>query len=449
MRIAVIGAGITGMGAAWLLDQAGNDVVLWEKEGRLGGHSNTVDAPHPNGGTVPVDTGFIVFNDLTYPNLIRLFERLEVPVEPSNMSFAVSADGGRLEYSGNSIGGLFAQRRNLLKPAHWGMIRDILRFYREAPSVLGGASDGHGGTLADFLAENRYGHAFVYDHLLPMGAAIWSATLQEMMRFPASSFVRFFVNHGLLEVRNRPQWRTVTGGSREYVRRLTAGLVAQGKLRHGAPVVAVERGADAVTVRDADGHAERFDQVVLACHADQALALLGDADPEERSVLGAFRFQPNRAVLHSDPALMPRRRRAWASWNYLADGARGQDARVSVSYWMNSLQNLDPAAPLFVSLNPLREPDPALTHAAFDYDHPQFDSAAVAAQGRIADIQGRRGTWFCGAWLGYGFHEDGLSAGLAVAEAMGARRPWTVEDMSPAGANARPVAASKVLAAAE
>jgi predicted NAD/FAD-binding protein len=280
-----------------------------------------------------------------------------------------------------------------------------------------------------------------------MGAAIWSATIEEMMRFPASSFVRFFVNHGLLQVEDRPQWYTVSGGSREYVRRLTAPLAAKGTIRTGAPAVNLQRRPEGVIIRDAAGHTDRVDQVVLACHADEALALLSDADAQELETLGAFRFQPNRAVLHCDRALMPRRRRAWASWNYMADGARGADARVSVSYWMNSLQNLDPSAPLFVSLNPLHEPDPALTHAAFDYAHPQFDAAAIAAQSAMGDIQGRRGAWYCGAWLGYGFHEDGLSAGLAVAEALGARRPWSVEDMSPAGRNARPRQADTLVAA--
>ncbi|MEQ8967303.1 MAG: FAD-dependent oxidoreductase [Azospirillaceae bacterium] len=444
MRIAVVGAGITGLGCAWALDRAGHEVVVYEKAGRPGGHSNTVEAPRPDGsGTVPVDTGFIVFNDRTYPNLCALFDMLGVESRPSTMSFAVSARDGALEYSGTGLTGLFAQRRNLARPGHWGMIRDVLRFYREAPTLLDGTVPAaEGPSLGDYLRAGRYGRAFVDDHLLPMGAAIWSATVAEMMRFPAASFVRFFANHGLLSLDDRPRWRTVAGGSRAYVAKLTAPL--GDRLRTGAGVTAVARRADGVVVRDADGHADRFDHVVLACHADQALAMMTAPLPEEADILGAVRFEANRAVLHADPSLMPRRRRAWASWNYMTGrdasltGAGDAPPKTSVTYWMNSLQGIDPAVELFVSLNPLREPDPARTHAAFDYDHPQFDAAAVAAQDRLGRIQGADRLWFCGAWCGYGFHEDGLSAGLAVAEALGARRPWSIEEVSPAGRNATP-----------
>ena len=444
MKIAVVGTGITGMAAAWLLDSR-HEIVVYEQDHRIGGHSNTVDAPGRHGGeSVGVDTGFIVFNDHTYPNLVQLFDHLGVATKPSTMSFAVSAGGGRLEYAGNSLVTLFAQARNLVRPSHYGMIRDILRFNREAPSLVAKPNDPEP-TLGEYLTKNGYGRAFVINHLLPMGAAIWSATTDDMMRFPARSFVRFFSNHGLLRLKNRPQWRTVRGGSREYVSRLTADYAD--KIRRGSAVVSVHRTPVGAIVRDASGHEDRFDQVVLATHGDQALALLGDAAPEERAVLGAFRYNRNRAVLHTDPALMPRRRRVWSSWNYMARGEDGGDATVSVTYWMNRLQGLTTAEPLFVSLNPLAEPDPSRVIAEFDYDHPQFDQAAMAAQRSLPSIQGVRRTWFCGSYCGHGFHEDGLAAGLAAAEALGCPRPWDVAEVSPARYSVLPAGAPVMMAA--
>lgn len=429
MRIAVVGSGIAGLSAAWLLSK-GHEVTVFEKDARIGGHSNTVEAPDGRGGTMPVDTGFIVFNHVTYPNLCALFEHLDVPTEASDMSFGVSIDGGRLEYSANS---LFAQRTNLLRPSFLLMLRDIVRFYREAPSVL--ADPGHeDATLGEYLAAGGYGVPFARDHLLPMGAAIWSAPMSEMADFPLRSFVRFFANHGLLKLRERTPWFTVSGGSREYVSRLAAPLA--GRIRASTPVRAVERRPDGVRIAT-DAGPEDFDEVVLACHGDQALRLLADPDADELRVLGAVRYQDNRAVLHADPRLMPRRVAAWSAWNYLAEGVRDDRARVSVTYWMNALQNLDRARPVFVTLNPLREPDPATVLGEFAYEHPLFDRAAVAAQREVGTIQGVRRTWFCGAWCGYGFHEDGIASGLAVAEALGRiPRPWTVAEMSNAGTNA-------------
>ena len=440
MKIGVIGTGITGMAAAWLLHRD-HEITVFEQNGYVGGHSNTVDAPGAYGSSVPVDTGFIVYNEVTYPNLVRLFAHLSVPTQPSNMSFAVSIDSGRLEYSGNNLATLFAQRRNLLRPAHYAMLRDILRFYREAPALLETA--GSDVTLGDYLAAGGYGHGFVYDHLLPMGAAIWSASMHEIMAFPARSFVRFFHNHGLMKVSDRPQWHTVTGGSREYVKRLTAGF--GDRIHRGRAAVSVRRDPTGVTVVDGTGAAERFDQLVIAAHADQAMGMLADPSPEERRVLGAFRYTENRAVLHADPALMPRRKRAWAAWNYLSNSAGDSD--VSVTYWMNALQGIDPDRPLFVSLNPLDAPAPDLTYRSFRYDHPVFDCKAMAMQSEIGGIQGVQRTWFCGSYCGYGFHEDGLSAGLAVAEALGGRRPWRCEDASPAGRNARPTPVEHLAAA--
>jgi predicted NAD/FAD-binding protein len=417
-NIAIVGSGIAGLSAAWLLSGA-HDVTVFEADGRTGGHSNTVDA----GGT-PVDTGFIVYNEATYPNLTALFAHLKVATVATEMSFAVSARGGRLEYSGSDLGGLFAQRSNLLRPRFWSMVRDLLRFYREAPQDLATLGDE---TLGAYLDRKRYGAAFRDDHLYPMAAAIWSTPVTAIGDYPVASFIRFCENHGLLKINDRPLWRTVIGGSRRYVERLTAGFAD--RIETGVAVVRVQRLADAVELHLADGNVRRFDDVVLACHADDALRLLGDADAAETAILGAFGYRRNEAVLHSDPRLMPVRRRVWSAWNYLSEG--GTDSRLSVTYWMNPLQHLPADKPLFVTLNPLQPPDPALVIRREIYSHPVFDAAAGAAQPLLWSLQGRRRTWFCGAYFGAGFHEDGLQAGLAVAEQLGGvRRPWTVADPS-------------------
>jgi predicted NAD/FAD-binding protein len=437
MRIAVIGAGISGLGAAWLLSRR-HPVTLYERAAALGGHSHTVDVT-VDGRTIAVDTGFIVYNELNYPNLVALFRALGVATEPSDMSFAVSigpsAERGALEYSGTNLAGLIAQKRNLARPRFWRMVADIVRFYREARAAM--RRDTRADlTLGDFLARGGYSAGFLDDHLLPMGAAIWSTPLAEMLEFPLLTFARFFENHGLLQLTGRPRWRTVTGGSRRYVARI-AGALGPDAIRHAAATRIVRR-PGGVEVRDATGETRLFDQVVLACHADQALHLIADADDHERTLLASFRFQANRAVLHGDARLMPRRRAVWASWNYLApDPDAARDGAVAVTYWMNRLQNLDPAVPLFVTLNPPVDPRAELVHARIDYEHPVYDRAAIAAQGALATIQGRRRTWFAGAWLGYGFHEDGLRAGIAVARALVAEVPWPT-DVAPAGDPACP-----------
>lgn len=415
-RIAVIGAGISGLGAAWALARH-HDVTVFEANATPGGHANTVDIDY-SGQPVSVDTGFIVFNDWNYPNLTRLFARLDVPAIKSDMSFAVSVGAGQLEWSGNNISTLFAQKRNLLRPGFHRMWRDILRFNKDAVADLA-AGRMSGLSLGDYLTRGKYSESFMLDYLLPMGAAIWSAPLGEMMDFPAETFANFFRNHGLLSIDDRPQWYTVQGGSREYVKRLLAdGSFA---LNLHMPVHAVQRDTDGVTVVTARG-SSHFDQVVLACHADQALRLLDDqATPQERSLLGSFRFQPNRAVLHRDPALMPRRRKVWASWNYLSEPRRDLQRRVGLTYWMNLLQSIDSSRPLFVTMNPVIEPREDLVFAEFAYEHPLFDRAAIDAQARLHEIQGQDRLWFCGAWCKYGFHEDGFTAGLRVAEALGAR----------------------------
>lgn len=424
-NIAVIGSGISGLGAAWLLSRSCK-VTLFEENDYCGGHSNTVVAQTPR-GPVPVDTGFIVFNAPNYPNLTALFDHLDVNTRETTMSFSASLNAGRFEYSGSGLAGLLAQPANAAKPRFWSMVRDILRFYKEAPTVLSDEAAGQE-SLGDYLKRNGYGERFIQDHLLPMAAAIWSAPTDQMMAFPMTGFVRFFVNHGLLQVKDRPMWRTVTGGSREYVKRLLAD--AEIDVRKNSPITRVRRLDNGVELMDSEGATHKFDHVVMASHADQSLVMIEDATDEERRILGAFAYQKNRAILHSDPSLMPRRKRAWAAWNYCRNGDQPTDP-VSVTYWMNALQHLDKETPLFVSLNPDRAPAPDLVHYETDYDHPLFDAAAIRAQRELWRIQGAHRTWFCGAFCGYGFHEDGLQSGLAVAEALsGQRRPWTVANES-------------------
>jgi uncharacterized protein len=423
LKIAIVGTGISGLSAAWLLSQR-HDVTVFEAEGRPGGHSHTVDTVSQS-GSVPVDTGFIVYNERTYPNLTALFAYLGTPTKPSEMSFSVSLDDGALEYSGTDIAGIFAQKSNILNLRYWSMLRDILRFYREAPRDVArlGLT-----TLGQYLDHNNYGQAFRQDHLYPMAAAVWSLPAQKIADYPAAAFVNFCQNHGLLKIASRPLWRTVDGGARVYVEALCAPF--KEKLRLGAPVRAIRRDLDGVFIRCATGGEERFDQVVVGAHADQALAMLSDASADERETLGAFRYSRNEAVLHEDVALMPRRRKVWSSWNYSA--RRGDSSSpVSVTYWMNRLQAIPEATPRFVTLNPIDEPRADLVIQRQICEHPILDAGAVAAQDRLWSLQGVRGVWYCGAYFGSGFHEDGLQAGLAVAEALGGvRRPWVVANES-------------------
>ncbi|HRD89336.1 MAG: FAD-dependent oxidoreductase [Candidatus Accumulibacter phosphatis] len=417
-RIAVVGAGISGLASAWLLSQK-HAVTLYEAGDYLGGHTHTVDVTL-DGVCHPVDTGFLVYNTHTYPNLTALFAHLGVASVETEMSFAVSLEEPGIEWAGSSLATVFGQKRNLLRGDFWRMLADILRFNRDSIAWIEQYPD-YGGSLREFLAAGRYSRPFAEWYLLPMAAAIWSCPAGQMLDYPLASFVRFCRNHGLLQVFDRPLWRTVKGGGREYVRKLASRLA---DIRLGTPVRGVRR-TDAGLQVITDGAVACYDQVVLACHSDQALVLLAEAaTPAERRLLGAIRYEPNRAVLHSDAALLPRKRALWSAWNYLSSAQELDRRPVSVSYLINRLQPLPFKTPLMVSLNPQREPKAESVIAEFDYEHPIFDGPAIAAQRELPALSGRHSVWFCGAWNGYGFHEDGLKSALQVANGLGCQAPW-------------------------
>jgi hypothetical protein len=424
LNIAVIGSGISGLSAAWLLSQR-HAVTLIEADDRIGGHTHTVEC-HVDGVPVPVDTGFIIYNGATYPNLTALFDYLNVPTAPTDMGFAVSLESGRYEYSANGLLRLFGNVRNLVDAGHWRMLRDVIRFFRTAARDLDKLDDQV--TLGEFVKSHGYSQEFLDRHLLPSAGAIWSSAPNLMLDYPAKAFLRFFDNHGLLNFRNRPPWRTVVGGSREYVKR----MLSDGRIRvlAGQPVRSVKRAETSVTVRAGDRFEETFDHVVIASHADSALAMLDNPTSDERRLLGAFRYSRNRAVLHRDPSLMPRDRWLWSSWNYLSQaGAKAENCNIT--YWMNALQPLNTRTDFFVTLNPAHEPAPGTIERDMVYDHPIFTPETGAAQPALWSLQGKRRTWFCGSYFGAGFHEDGLQSGLAVAEQLGqVKRPWIVRNAS-------------------
>ena len=416
-RAAVIGAGISGLGAAYALSET-HAVTVFEAENRLGGHARTLEAGRDR--TVPVDTGFIVFNYRNYPLLTGLFAELDTPVKKSDMAFAVSIDGGRIEYGLHSTPAIFAQKCNLARPGFWRMLLDIPRFNRGVKAL----ADEPGLTLGDALDRLKMGQWHRQYFLLPLSGAVWSASPAQMLDFPLTTFVSFFENHGLLTINDQPQWHTVDGGSRVYVAQLAVAIRAKGgDIRTGAPIERVSRNNGAVTVKPAGQDAQIFDDVVFACHSYQALALMDDPDLYEQRILGAMRYAPNKVLLHDDPSVMPKRRVCWASWNYKGK-ANITDPDMTVTYWMNRLQGIPDDVPLFVTLNPST---PIRDECVFDetvLSHPVFDQPAIDAQAALRGIQGKRNTWFCGAYSRYGFHEDGLLSAVTVARAMGAAPAW-------------------------
>ena len=418
-RIAVIGSGISGLASAYFLRRA-HDVVLYEAGNYLGGHANTVDITL-DGQTFGVDTGFLVYNERTYPNLVALFGELGVATIGSDMSFGVSANNGALEWAGTDLDTVFAQRRRIASPAFLGMIANILHFNRHASRFLEDC-ERRTMTLGDLLSQQGYGEMFRDAYLLPMAAAIWSSSPQDILGFPAATFLRFCLNHALLQISDRPQWRTVRGGSRHYVQAVAATLP---DCRLNTPVQSVRRAKDGLTVNTLHGD-ERFDHVVFATHPPTTLALLADADLEQRAVLGAVRYQPNTAWLHTDTALMPRLRKVWSAWNYLGSRHSDGSRAVCVSYWLNRLQDLPCKTDIVLTLNPPQPPDPATVMGRFDYEHPVFDQPAIDAQRRLPEIQGKHRAWFAGAWTGYGFHEDGLKSALRVTRDFGVTPHWAV-----------------------
>jgi predicted NAD/FAD-binding protein len=415
-NIAIIGSGISGMGSAHLLHPH-HTITLYEKNKVVGGHTRTRNVRYGD-RDIAVDTGFIVFNKRNYPNLTPLFEQLGVPIQESNMTFAATVDDGALEWCARDLNGVFGQRRNLLRPSFYKLMAHVLRFNREAKQAV---SSNPTMTLGELLGQLKLSQQFLNYYILPMGGAIWSAPPSKILGFPAATFVRFFENHGLLATSGQPQWYTVTGGSQEYVKRITAPFMD--RIRTNCAVTRVTRADGTVQVSDSRGETLTYDRVIFASHADETLAMLADATDAERSILGAFTYQNNHAVLHRDPRVMPKRKRCWASWVYMANNA-GSEANISVTYWMNLLQSIDNRYPLFVTLNPIVDIKPEYIFDEHDFTHPVFTREAIAAQARIPELQGQQNTWFAGAYQRYGFHEDGLMSAVNVANSMGVRAAW-------------------------
>lgn len=415
MKIAIIGSGISGLGAAYLLNPS-HDISIYEKNTYIGGHSRTVDIK-TDGKVIPVDTGFIVFNYRNYPNLTGLFGHLNVPVAKSDMSFGVSIDNGWLEYGTRRPLDIFAQKSNLLRPGFWKMLADIIKFNAKAKQYL--ESDL---TLGQCLEKLGLGVWFRDYYLLAMGGAIWSTPTKGMLDFPARAFIKFFDNHGLLTVNDQPQWYTVQGGSKEYVKILTASF--KDKIKLGCAAEKVTRTKDGIELIDSEGKTEKYDQVIFACHSNQVMQILENPTQAEQQIIGDIKYQANEMILHSDISFMQKRRNAWCSWVYLSESQKDDSKSVSLSYWMNNLQPLDTDKPIIVTLNPGRQPHPQSVFDRYTFHHPVFDEKAVLAQSRIEDIQGKDKIWFAGAWQRYGFHEDGLLSAVNIAQKMGVKIPW-------------------------
>ncbi len=417
MKIAIIGSGISGLGAAYLLHKD-HDITVYEKEGYIGGHSRTIDVDTSD-GKIAVDTGFIVFNHRNYPHLTALFKELDVPTVKSDMSFGVSINEGWLEYGTKHLSNVFAQKRNVFRKDFHHMIKDILRFNKEAQPFIQKNPKASMEQCVEALGMRDW---FVRYYILAMGGAIWSTPLSQMLQFPAATMVQFFENHGLLSTSGQPQWYTVEGGSREYVQRLVHGF--RDKILLNCSVKKVERQGTHVLLTDQNNQTVQYDQVVFACHSDQALKIIENPHQIEQEVLGNIRYQPNRVVVHRDTSFMPKRRKAWSSWVYLSESRTDKEPAVALSYWMNNLQSLPTKDPIIVTLNPTREPDAKLIDNEHIFHHPVFDQSAILAQNRIDDIQGTHNLWFCGAWQRYGFHEDGLLSAVQMSKKLGATIPW-------------------------
>jgi predicted NAD/FAD-binding protein len=416
-NIAIIGTGISGLGIAYLLHPHHN-IKVYEKDDYIGGHSRTVDANTPD-GKIAVDTGFIVFNKRNYPLLTALFSHLNVPVEESDMSFGASINNGWLEYGTMKAANLFVQKSNIFNLKFLQMVKDILKFNKKSHAYL---ECDPALTLGAYLDELKLGEWFRKYYLLAMGGAIWSTPIESMLEFPARTLIRFFENHGLLTLNQHPQWYTVKNGSKEYVKRLTASFSHNILLNCG--VHKVIRNTDSVTVHDAKGNIEVYDEVIFACHADQALKMIENPSDAENAILSNFLYQPNRMVLHSDTSFMPKRKGAWASWVYLSEQQDDKNCHISLSYWMNNLQPLPTNTPIIATLNPSREPSKPLIYDEHWFEHPVFDVKAIQAQEKIDSIQGKDRFWFCGAYQRYGFHEDGLLSAVKIAEKMGIKPAW-------------------------
>ena len=421
-KIAVIGTGIAGMASAWLLSKR-YQILLIDKNDYIGGHTNTVSVINEKTGLdTHVDTGFIVYNEPNYPNLVGLFETLGVTTRATDMTFSASILNSGLEYAGNNLDTLFAQRRNIFSPNFLKLVYDILKFNRHAKRLINNNQADPNLTLGEFLSDYRIGKVMQDNYLLPMAAAIWSCSPQQMQSFPAKSFSQFFDNHGLLNVNDRPQWRTVIGGSQRYVDKILASFSGEIIVNNG--VSKIDRNPDAVSITLTDGQQHKVDEVVIATHADEALALLTNATEQEQDLLSSFRYQENDAYLHTDSNLMPKHPKVWSCWNYLAQNSGEDTSSVSVSYWMNALQGLDLSQDYFVSLNPIQDIDPGKVIKRIQYMHPIFDNNAIVSQKKLHQLQGKNRTWFAGSYFGYGFHEDALSSAVSIAKHFNVPIPW-------------------------